>query len=262
MTLSGNENAKPARSSEVDLLPAPPLEAPTPETVAPAEHHLTTARTARYYTLGSSLANTKRVWFALHGYAQLAARFLRHFKDIVPADTLIVAPEALSRFYLELPRADRKHMERVGAAWMTREDREADMADTRAWLDSVYRVIMDDIARATGHVPEVTILAFSQSVAISMRWIAGGVVNPARVIMWAGSLANDVDADEFRAGLGDAEVILVAGELDHFLTEKARATILGQWHALGVNPREIIYEDGVHELEPSVLATLLQHGQS
>lgn len=262
MTTPGNENAESARSLEADPLQSQPLETPLPETVAPVEHHLTTARTARYFTLGAPPSETKRVWFALHGYAQLAARFLRHFKDIVPADTLIVAPEALSRFYLELPRADRKHMERVGAAWMTREDRLADVADTRAWLDSVYRKIMDDVIRATGHTPEVTVLAFSQSVAITMRWIAGGVVHPARVIMWAGSLANDVDPDEFRSGLGNAEVILVAGELDHFLTEKARATILGQWHALGVNPREIIYDDGVHELEPSVLATLLQEGRS
>ncbi|MEO7996011.1 MAG: hypothetical protein ABI852_01135 [Gemmatimonadaceae bacterium] len=261
MTTPENENAESAPSLEVDALHTQPLETAPPETVAPREHHLTTVRTARYFTLGAPIAETKRVWFALHGYAQLAARFLRHFKDIVPADTLIVAPEALSRFYLELPRADRTHMERVGAAWMTREDRLADVSDTRAWLDSVYRTVMDDVTRATGRTPEVTVLAFSQSVAITMRWIAGGVVNPSRVIMWAGSLANDVDAEEFRAGLGNAEVVLVAGELDHFLTEKARATILGQWHALGVNPREIIYEDGVHELEPSVLATLLQEGR-
>lgn len=243
------------RNSESALAPEAALNE------APREHHLTTARTARYFTLGAPVAETKRVWFALHGYAQLAARFLRHFRDIVPPDTLIVAPEALSRFYLELPRADRKHMERVGAAWMTREDREVDIADTRAWLDSVYRAIIDDVTRTTGNVPEVTLLAFSQSVAITMRWIAGGVVKPARVIMWAGSLANDVDPDEFRAGLGDAEVILVAGELDHFMTEKARTTILGQWQALGVNTREIVYDNGIHELEPTVLATLLQSGR-
>lgn len=231
--------------------------AAAPEAGVPVEHHLTTARTARYYTLGAPLAETRRVWFVLHGYAQLAARFLRHFNGIVPADTLIVAPEALSRFYLELPRADRKHMERVGAAWMTREDREADMSDTRAWLDSVYRTVMDDIARATAPLPEVTILAFSQSVAISMRWIAGGVPKPSRVIMWAGSLANDVDQDAFRAGLGSAEVILVSGNRDMFLTEKTRPMIRSQWDALGVPVREMMY-DGVHEVDAGMLADLLQ----
>ena len=228
-----------------------------PHPGVPVEHHLTTARTARYYTLGAPLAETKRVWFVLHGYAQLAGRFLRHFNGIVPADTLIVAPEALSRFYLELPRADRKHMERIGAAWMTREDRDADISDTRAWLDSVYRTVMDDIARATDGLPEVTIMAFSQSVAITMRWIAGGVAKPSRVIMWAGSLATDVEPDAFRAGLGNADVLLVAGERDLFLTEKTRPLIRGQWDALGIPVREILY-DGVHEVDPVMLAELLQ----
>ena len=267
MTTPSNENAGSARSLEASTLQAQSFDAvqaetDAPELAQPAEHHLTTVRTARYFTVGAPIAETKRVWFALHGYAQLASRFLRHFKGIVPADTLVVAPEALSRFYLELPRADRRHMERVGAAWMTREDRLADIADTRAWLDSVYRAIMDDVMRATGTAPEVTVFAFSQSVAIAMRWIAGGVVNPARVIMWAGSLANDVNSDEFRAGLGDAEVILVAGEFDQFLTEKARAMVLGQWEALGIKPQEIVYADGVHEVEPKVLEQLFAAGRS
>ncbi len=252
MTVLQNENAETSSAPE-DALPHSGASAPS----VPVEHHLTTVRTARYYTLGAPLAATKRVWFVLHGYAQLAARFLRHFDGIVPADTLIVAPEALSRFYLELPRADRKHMERIGAAWMTREDRDADIADTRAWLDSVYRTVMDDITRATDGTPEVTIMAFSQSVAITMRWIAGGVVKPARVIMWAGSLATDVDADAFRSGLGNAEVLLVAGERDMFLTEKTRPLIRGQWDALDIPVREILY-DGVHEVDPVMLGELLQ----
>ncbi|MEP6833085.1 MAG: phospholipase [Gemmatimonas sp.] len=230
---------------------------PAPEDGIPVEHHLTTVRTARYFTVGAPLAETKRVWFVLHGYAQLAARFLRHFDGIVPADTLIVAPEALSRFYLELPRADRKHMERVGAAWMTREDRDADIADTRAWLDSVYRTVMDDIARANQRAPAVTVMAFSQSVAMTMRWIAGGVVKPSRVIMWAGSLATDVDVEAFRAGLGNADVLLVSGNRDMFLTEKTRPMIRAQWDTLGIPVKEYLY-DGEHEVEPTMLAELLQ----
>ncbi len=253
--------ASNASTPEVALPNAALPNAALRDAAAPVEHHVSTVRTARYFTMGASLADTRHVWFVLHGYAQLAARFLRHFKGIVPADTLIVAPEALSRFYLELPRADRKHMERIGAAWMTREDRESDIADTRAWLDTMYRTVMDDISGATGEVPNVTVLAFSQSVAISMRWIAGGVVKPSRVIMWAGSLANDVDQDAFRAGIGDAEVLLVAGDRDMFLTEKTRPMIRAQWDALGVPVREVLY-DGVHELDAAMLAELLQPTRS
>src|SRR5262245_49795552 len=93
---------------------------------APEEHHLTTTRTARYFTTGAPLAETQAVWFVLHGYGQLAVRFLRHFEGAVPSHTMVVAPEGLSRFYLEMPRADRGHLARTGAAWMTKEDRLAD----------------------------------------------------------------------------------------------------------------------------------------
>jgi predicted esterase len=249
MTDPGYSNAKPTSPPEA-------AQDSVTDAGAPVEHHLVTVRTARYFTTGASVSDTRHVWFVLHGYAQLAQRFLRHFNGIVPEGTRIVAPEALSRFYLELPRADRRHMERVGAAWMTREDRESDIADTRAWLDSLYRSVMDEIVNATGRAPTVTVLAFSQSVAITMRWLAGGTVHPSRVIMWAGSLATDVDADAFRAGLHGAEIVLVAGDRDQFMTEKARHTIRSQWDALGVSVREVLY-DGVHEIDPTTLATLL-----
>lgn len=218
---------------------------------------MTTARTARYFTVGAPVAETRTVWFALHGYGQLASRFLRHFDETIPTGTLVVAPEGLSRFYLEMPRADRGHMARVGAAWMTREDRLADIADTRAWLDSVYREVINQVVQATNAMPDVGILAFSQGVATSMRWIAGGDVKPSRAVMWAGSLADDVDVLALQLALQGTDVVLVAGTDDQFMTEKARRMLLTQWETLGIPVREVEY-DGAHELEAMTLAELLQ----
>lgn len=218
---------------------------------------MTTARTARYFTVGAPDAATRTVWFVLHGYAQLASRFLRHFDGVVPPGTLIVAPEGLSRFYLELPRADRGHMARVGAAWMTREDRLADIADTRGWLDSVYRDVIDRIVLATGKMPEVSVLAFSQGVATAMRWIAGGVVKPARAVMWAGSVADDVEVPALQAALAGTDVVLVAGTDDQFMTDKARRMLLAQWATLGITVAEFQY-NGAHELESNALRELLR----
>ncbi len=64
------------------------------------EHHLPVTRTARYHTLGPESGAPKQLWIVCHGYGQLAARFLRHFEIINDGTRLIVAPEALSRFYL------------------------------------------------------------------------------------------------------------------------------------------------------------------
>ncbi|MFY7923741.1 MAG: esterase, partial [Gemmatimonas sp.] len=61
-------------------------------------HTRPTVRTARYSVLGTEPAEAQRVWFVLHGYGQLAPRFLRHFAGAVPPDTCVVAPEGLSRF--------------------------------------------------------------------------------------------------------------------------------------------------------------------
>ena len=82
------------------------------------EHLFSTPRSARYFTLGSP-EDAAEVWFVCHGYGQLAARFLERFRPIEANRRCIVAPEGLSRFYLTETATER----RVGASWMTREDR-------------------------------------------------------------------------------------------------------------------------------------------
>src|SRR5687767_2104602 len=102
-------------------------------------HAITTARTARYYTAGAETpagareANppgereahgpVREVWLACHGYGQLAGRFLAGLDAVRAPGRLLVAPEGLSRFYV-----DDRH-ERVGASWMTREAREDEIDD-------------------------------------------------------------------------------------------------------------------------------------
>ncbi|MEP6764907.1 MAG: phospholipase [Gemmatimonadaceae bacterium] len=222
----------------------------------PAIHHMSTVRTGRYYTLGATLASVRRVWFVLHGYGQLAERFLRHFEGVIPSDTLIVAPEGLSRFYIEMPRADGGHLNRVGAAWMTKEDRDSDILDTNLWLNSIYARIIDEVHHASGQYPTACVLAFSQAVATTMRWIAGRAVHAERVVFWAGSLATDVDADALQFGLRDTEIFYVTGTNDQFFTPKAHERIAAEWKILELNPILISYE-GVHELDKSVVAELL-----
>ncbi len=96
-------------------------------------HHLPVGRTARYYTLGPIGAATRQVWFACHGYGQLAERFLQRFEPLDDGAHLIVAPEGLSRFYL----SDNPRERRVGATWMTREDRLNEIADYVRYLDTL-----------------------------------------------------------------------------------------------------------------------------
>ena len=211
-----------------------------------------TRKTGRYALLGVAPEHARTVWFVLHGYAQLAPRFLRHFDGVVPPDTCIVAPEGLSRFYVDLPRADGSHLQRVGATWMTRENREDDIADTMRWLDTVY----GDIVGVRDHAPTVGVLAFSQGVATAVRWLSTGTVHPRAFVAWAGGLAHDVHDHALRAALGDAQVTLVRGVDDTLMTEEQGTQLHVQLQQL--SPRaEYVTFNGAHHLDRTVLASLL-----
>src|SRR5256714_11616751 len=108
------------------------------------EHHIGVSRTARYFTLGESLRGVAEVWFACHGYGQLAARFLEKLRALDDGRRHVVAPEGLSCFYLTESPAER----RVGATWMTREDRLAEIEDYVRCLDAVSDDVFQRIHRA------------------------------------------------------------------------------------------------------------------
>jgi hypothetical protein len=65
------------------------------------EHHCAFESKGRYYTLGAAPAEATQAWFVLHGYGQLARYFINSFKVLKDLNIHVVAPEALSRFYLD-----------------------------------------------------------------------------------------------------------------------------------------------------------------
>jgi hypothetical protein len=77
---------------------------------------------ARYSRLGEINDDTEQVWFVIHGYGQLAHYFIRKFALLENKNTCIIAPEGLSRFYVnELKEGGFRNSDRVGATWMTKE---------------------------------------------------------------------------------------------------------------------------------------------
>lgn len=227
----------------------PGMHAPDP---SPRIITRTTRRTARYVLLGAPPATAGAIWFALHGYGQLAPRFARHFTGGLPADCCVVVPEGLSRFYVETPQGDGRHLQRVGATWMTREAREDDIADTLHWLDLVHADVMREVSPAV----RVGVLAFSQGVATASRWIASGAVRPHALVAWAGRTAHDVDESLLAARLAHAEVTLVCGDQDPFMNEAevdAQLAVLCQWQPQSTRLRFA----GTHQLDGPTLRQLL-----
>jgi predicted esterase len=216
-----------------------------------SERHIRVSRTARIHLVGSPGPHVRDVWFACHGYGQLAAEFASQLGAAAAEERLIVAPEALSRFYLgslERDASDR----RVGATWMTREDRDAEIADYVAYLDTVYRAIMTELP-ASG--VRVHVLGFSQGVATVMRWIALGTAQVDALTLWAGGLAHDVDLDEHAPRFARITVTLVAGEHDRLVTDAVLATAHDRLRAAGI-AHEVVRFAGGHRLDDAVLRRL------
>lgn len=184
--------------------------------------HLSVPRTARYYTAGGE-AGARAVWFCLHGYSMLARRFLRWLRPAESPHRLLVAPEALNRYYKD-------HVTRkVGATWMTSEDRLAEIADYVRYLD----LLLDEITRELD-APAVEVHAFSQGAATACRWTAFGRVRPRRLVLWGGLVPPDLDLAEHGARLSGAGLTLVIGDRDEFLPEERVAGEAARLEQAGV----------------------------
>jgi dienelactone hydrolase len=214
---------------------------------------LTVRRTARLALLGTAGPRVRDLWYVLHGYGQLAPEFLAGCATLADDARLIVAPEALSRFY-EGDLASRLQQKdpKVGASWMTREERLTDIADNLAYLDAVHAHVSQ---RLGGAAPRVTVLGFSQGAATSTRWVAQGTFDVARHVVWGAALAHDVDIAESASPLRRPETVLVVGTRDEFATPKALAAELARCEAARFPVRYLTF-DGGHRLDDDTLRAL------
>ncbi len=213
------------------------------------EHHIRVGRTARFYTLGDPAGPLREVWFVCHGYAQLAARFIRRFEPIAGDSRLIVAPEALNRYYIEEAPGPHGPESRVGATWMTREDRLAEIDDYVAYLDAVYAHIFERVNR---DAVRVTALGFSQGAATACRWVALGKSRLDRLVLWCSFLPVDLDLATAAERLRAARPILVAGTEDEYASPEMAGRDAERLREFGVDARVVTFPGG-HVIEPSVL---------
>lgn len=210
------------------------------------EHHLTVPCTARYFTLGAPSPATRQVWFVCHGYGQLAGRFLAEFAVLEEPGRYLVAPEGLSRYYVN-------HLQRaVGASWMTVEDRLVDIANYVRYLDALYDHVFAGIRRT--HVT-VTVLGFSQGAATAARWISHGRAIADRLVLWGELLPPDLDLDAAWGKLEDARLTFVVGSDDAYV-DAARLTESEAWLLDRDIPFETVRYDGGHAIDRQVLRSL------
>jgi predicted esterase len=210
-------------------------------------------RSARLAMLGPAGPGVRELWYVLHGYGQLAAPFLEDFRAIDDGTRLIVAPEALSRFYEGDARARLHRDARVGASWMTREDRESEIADYIAYFDTVHQSLLARFG--VEEMPVVSVLGFSQGGAAAARWVAGGRVNAARLVVWGSQLPPELDLADPGVPLRRTETVLVVGTTDVFATPKVVEKEVARLRAANL-PFRFVSFNGGHRMDDDTLRAL------
>jgi predicted esterase len=212
-------------------------------------HRLSVPKSARWYQLGELGPDTLEAWLVCHGYGQLAGRFITSFAPIASEARAIVAPEALHRFYLDpasKPAAER----RVGATWMTREDREQDIADYVAYLER----LADEIARLAPRA-RITALGFSQGAATVSRWTVASERDLARMILWGSELPPDLDWVRARRRLASVVPWFVLGDRDEFASPDRITRQESELDRHGIAHRVVRYAGG-HSIDRDALVRL------
>ena len=194
---------------------------------------------ARYHTLGN-VADSETIWFVLHGYGQLAEYFIRKFQGLKESGHCIIAPEGLSRFYLF------GFTGRVGATWMTKEDRETDIKNYVAYLNAIFDHEIGDNNRT------INILGFSQGAATASRWITQSSFTFNKLVLWAGIFPPDMNIDLSRDRLRDKQTFLVYGTQDKYFTTEKLIEQKRIVSSLNIQPTVVTF-DGEHDIDPRTL---------
>lgn len=202
------------------------------------EHHLKVEKTARYFISGNP-EKAKFILLALHGYGQLAQFFIRKFYS-VNEDYLVVAPEGLHRFYLNGSSG------RVGASWMTKEDRLSDIIDNTAWLNQ----LLNDLNQKY-QFEKTIVLGFSQGGATAARWINESKHTIDHFISWASVYPPDLLVEK---KINLKENFFVLGNQDEYFDEKATAETILFYKNIGF---KTITFDGNHSIDKNILNKIL-----
>lgn len=213
----------------------------------PREHRLAVTRSARYYTLGEPNDAVRDLWFVCHGYGQLAKPFAQAFAPIAEAHRLVVAPEGLNHYYTD------HAAKAVGATWMTREDRLAEIEDYVAYLDELHEHVTTQLEGASEL--SVRVLGFSQGVHTVCRWVGLGTVEPDQLILWSSPGPHDLDL-RLLVGKVASPPVLVVGSRDEYVTEEVVATEVARFKEAGLELAVRRFNGG-HRLDDDTLRALV-----
>ncbi len=207
------------------------------------EKHIEVSLKASYRTLNALRDSTQKIWIVFHGQGQLTEFFLKKFEALNPNEHFIIAPQGLSKYYLN------GFTGRVGASWMTKEDRLTEIENQARYIDAVVRTEIGD------HPAEKVLLGFSQGTATLMRYAKHAKLAIDKMILWAGTIPPELTPEMIRHW-SNIEPHYVYGNEDQFDRD-------GQFdkehQKLEILLERLVQKhifQGKHEVLPEVLLTI------
>lgn len=209
------------------------------------EQHITFQHSAPYYKLNTLTAKTKRIWLVFHGYGQLGKFFIRKFEKLDKDENYVILPQGLHKYYLE------GFYGRVGASWMTKEDRLNDIENQYSYLDAVLENEPFDAKKV-----EFIYFGFSQGVATMCRYAAHAKRRFDQMIIWAGTIPPELEANDFAFLTGQEQFKYFTGKQDPFYKEGMEDEQKAKLYAMTGKEPEVIWFDGKHEVIPDLVSTI------
>lgn len=210
-------------------------------------HYFKTEKTARIVIEGEPNPQLKNVWLVAHGYGHLASYFVNKLKPLINFESLIIVPEGLHRYYLNGVSG------RVGASWMTKEERERDIDDYCSYLDNVYEKFIQPLGKEI----VVNAMGFSQGGATICRWAAHTNNHIDNLIVWGSVIPPDMNWEKDLDTIKNCNWLYVAGDKDEYLTQEQQYEQISILKKHGIHPVVINYEGG-HDVLSAPLTLLTQ----
>jgi predicted esterase len=205
-------------------------------------------RTARYYVLGEITEKTKNVWVCFHGFGQLASFFKKKFEFMANEETVVIVPEGLSRFYLDVMTG------RVGASWITSDMKEEEVEDYLAYINSVFQTATININLEN---VKLSVLGFSQGCTTAARWANQIDKTVSNFIIWAAFFNKGIEDVIDPEKLSQSNNFYVYGSEDMYFKDHPEL-IMQMYKNLteNINAEVVIFE-GEHRIEIAVLKDLI-----
>lgn len=202
-------------------------------------HLVATTTHGRVLLRQARAAAARGVLVGFHGYMENAAVQMDRLAAIPGAIAwTLVSVQALHRFY-------RGRSEEVVASWMTREDRDAAIADNIEYVDAALDAVPHDSAT------RLVYAGFSQGVAMAFRSALRGRAGAAGVIAIGGDVPPELLQDPT---LRFPPVLLARGERDEWFTAARFDADVSALTARRVAVRALVV-DGAHEWNDAISAS-------